>query len=323
MSVAVVGAGAWGTALANVAAEATARPTPLLGRDMARMADMAGGGVNALRLPGVRLHPGVLPTANPDAIRGAEIVLLVVPTQALRGVTVALADRLSSGAVVVACCKGVERGTLALPPEVLAETLPGHAAALLSGPSFAEDVARGLPTAVTLASADETVAARVAETLATRSFRPYRSSDVVGVALGGAAKNVLAIAAGAVEGRGLGASAVAALVARGFAELARLGVALGARSETLAGLSGLGDLVLTASSPRSRNFSLGLALGRGEPPPEKLAEGAATADALVALARRHGVEMPISSAVADVVGGRVSVAEAVESLLARPLRAEA
>ncbi|MFD1331752.1 NAD(P)H-dependent glycerol-3-phosphate dehydrogenase, partial [Methylopila musalis] len=157
---------------------------------------------------------------------------------------------------------------------------------------------------------------------ATRSFRPYHTTDLTGVALGGAAKNVLAIAAGAVEGRGLGASAVAALIARGFAELTRLGVALGAKSETLSGLSGLGDLVLTATSSKSRNFALGLALGRGEPPPDKLAEGAATAEALVALAQANGVEMPISRAVAEVIAGRASVASAIEDLLARPLRAE-
>ncbi|MFD1703697.1 NAD(P)H-dependent glycerol-3-phosphate dehydrogenase [Methylopila henanensis] len=321
--VAVVGAGAWGTALANVAADASAAPVTLIGRDAAAMATIAAARENARYLPGAPLNPHVTPTAALDAVAGAEIVLLVTPTQTLRAVAAELAPRLKAGAAVVACAKGVERGANALPPEVLAEALPGVALALLSGPSFADDVVRGLPTAVTLAASDETLAARLAARLATRSFRPYTSTDMTGVALGGAAKNVLAIAAGAAEGRGLGASAVAALIARGFAELARLGAALGARPETLSGLSGLGDLVLTATSPKSRNFALGRALGRGEPAPAKLAEGAATASALVALADAHGVELPISRAVAAVVAGRVSVAEAIEKLLARPLKAEA
>ncbi|WP_020181053.1 NAD(P)H-dependent glycerol-3-phosphate dehydrogenase [Methylopila sp. M107] len=321
--VAVVGAGAWGTALANVAAEASGAPVPLVGRDGAAMAEIRRARENAAKLPGIALHPGVTPTSEIEAVGGADIVLIVTPTQTLRAVTVQLAQLLKAGAPVVACCKGVERGTLALPHVVLAQALPGRNVALLSGPSFADDVARGLPTAVTLAASDEGVAGTIAASLATRSFRPYRSGDLAGVALGGAAKNVLAIAAGVVEGAGLGESAAAALIARGFAELARLGSALGARPETLSGLSGLGDLVLTATSEKSRNFSLGLALGRGLPPPAKLAEGAATADALVALAERHEVEMPVSAAVAEVVAGRLAVAAAVERLLARPLRAEA
>lgn len=320
--VAVVGAGAWGAALANVAAEATSAAIPLIGRDAARMAEVAQSRTNETRLPGVALDRRVEPTADLAAASGAGVVLIVTPTQTLREVVAGLAPHLSPGAAVVACCKGVERGSHKLPPAVLDETLPGNPNAVLSGPSFADDVARGLPTAVTLAALDERLAAELAGRLATRSFRLYHSTDVTGVALGGAAKNVLAIAAGVVEGRGLGASAAAALIARGFAELARLGAALGARPETLAGLSGLGDLVLTATSEKSRNFSLGLALGRGEAPPEKLAEGAATADALVELAAERGVELPISAAVADVVAGRLTVPKAIERLLARPLRAE-
>jgi glycerol-3-phosphate dehydrogenase (NAD(P)+) len=322
LRVVVVGAGAWGTALANVAAEATDSETPLLGRDAARMAEVAETRVNADRLPDIRLHPKVLPTADHDVVRDADIVLLVSPTQALRQVAAELAPLVRSDAIAVTCCKGVEQGTLDLPHEVLAEALPCLRHAILSGPSFAEDVALGLPTAVTLACVEAEAAVKIAESLATRTFRPYWSDDVVGAALGGAAKNVLAIAAGAVAGRGLGLSAVAAMVARGFAELARLGLVLGARPETLAGLSGLGDLVLTTSSTKSRNFSLGLALGRGEPRPNKLAEGAATVEALIALAAEHGVDMPISSAVADVLAERVSVGAAVANLLARPLRAE-
>lgn len=322
MKVAVVGSGAWGTALANVAAEATGGIVPLLGRDQAVMAGIASARVNAARLPGVTLNPHVAPTADPDMTRDADIVLLVSPTQALRSVALGLAPLLKPSAIAVTCCKGVERGTLALPHEALEAALPNHRRAILSGPSFAEDVAAGLPTAVTLACADAEAAAVIAENLATRAFRPYWSDDVVGAALGGAAKNVLAIAAGVVAGRELGASAVAALVARGFAELARLGLALGARPETLSGLSGLGDLVLTTSSPKSRNFSLGLALGRGEPQPKSLAEGALTAEALVALAARHGVDMPIASAVAEILADRLSVGAAVANLLARPLRGE-
>ena len=304
--IAVLGAGAWGAALANVAAEASGADVPLIGRDAAAMAEIESARENARRLPGIRLHDGVRAAADLSSLSTADIVLFVTPTQTLREVAGLAAPHLKAGAVAVAACKGVERGSLKLPHQVLEEALP----------------ARGLPTAVTLACADEAVAGRVAEALATRSFRPYRSTDVVGTALGGAAKNVLAIAAGVVEGRGLGASAVAALVARGFAELARLGAAIGARPETLSGLSGLGDLVLTATSPKSRNFSLGLSIGRGEPAPQKLAEGAATADALVALAGEKGVELPISAAVAEVVAGRLSVADAIERLLARPLRAE-
>lgn len=321
--IAVVGAGAWGTALANVAAEAGGEEVALVGRGAEEMAGIAAARVNERRLPGIGLHEGVRPTADERAVAGADIVLLVTPTQTLRAVAGRLSGVFSADAAVIACCKGVERGSRKLPHEVLDEALPGRANALLSGPSFADDVARGLPTAVTLACADERLAAALAGRLATRSFRPYHGSDVAGVALGGAAKNVLAIAAGVVEGRGLGASAAAALIARGFAELARLGSAIGARPETLAGLSGLGDLVLTATSEKSRNFSLGLALGRGEPRPEKLAEGAATAEALVGLAADHDVELPISAAVAEVVAGRLDVAHAIERLLARPLKAEA
>ncbi|HEY0291329.1 MAG TPA: NAD(P)H-dependent glycerol-3-phosphate dehydrogenase, partial [Hansschlegelia sp.] len=301
---------------------ATGERTALIGRDPARMAEIAKARVNAARLPDIALHQGVHPTADRTAVSDADIVLLVVPTQTLRSVCAEFLPLMSPGAIVVTCCKGVEQVTLALPHEVLRDALPDIRHAILSGPSFAEDVALGLPTAVTLASHDENAAILVTESLATRSFRPYRSHDMDGAALGGAAKNVLAIAAGAVAGRGLGASAVAAMVARGFAELARLGLALGAKPETLAGLSGLGDLVLTTSSTKSRNFSLGLALGRGEPPPNKLAEGAATVEALIALAARHEIDMPISAAVADVLSGRVSVGAAVANLLARPLRAE-
>jgi glycerol-3-phosphate dehydrogenase (NAD(P)+) len=207
--------------------------------------------------------------------------------------------------------------------EVIAETAPNAVPAILSGPSFAEDVARGLPTAVTLAANDETLASALVQALGSVSFRPYHTTDIRGVEIGGAAKNVLAIAAGIVIGRKLGASAQAALTTRGFAELARLGHACGARGETMAGLSGLGDLILTCCSPQSRNLALGIALGRGEPPPrEKLAEGEFTAPVLIELAASQNVDMPVSNAVAAILSGAVTIDEAIESLLTRPFKAE-
>ena len=223
---------------------------------------------------------------------------------------------------MVACAKGIERGTRRFMTEIIGETLPNAKAAILSGPSFAIDVARGLPTAVTLACADEDLAAALAQALGSPTFRPYHTTDVRGVEIGGAAKNVLAIAAGIVQGRRLGASATAALVTRGFAELARFGRAYGARTETLTGLSGLGDLVLTCASPQSRNFSFGVALGEGHAPGDKLAEGAFTASVLTEMAREKNVDMPISMAIAAVLDGKLSVDAAIESLLTRPFRAE-
>jgi glycerol-3-phosphate dehydrogenase (NAD(P)+) len=228
---------------------------------------------------------------------------------------------------VIACAKGIEGGTHKFMTEVIAACAPAAVPAILSGPSFAADVARGLPTAVTLAAADGTLAAALAEAIGSATFRPYHSTDVRGVEIGGAAKNVLAIASGIVTGRKLGASASAALTTRGFAELTRFGRAFGARPETLTGLSGLGDLILTCSSPQSRNFSLGVALGEGFSPTQaqnrtKLAEGVFTASVLVEMAQEKGVDMPISSAVAAVLAGKLSVDAAIESLLTRPLRAE-
>jgi glycerol-3-phosphate dehydrogenase (NAD(P)+) len=229
---------------------------------------------------------------------------------------------------VVLCAKGFERGTLALMTEVLGETIPHAPPAVLSGPSFAVDVARGLPTAVTLACEEAALGEALMTAIGSPSFRPYYSDDLIGAEAGGAVKNVLAIAAGVVEGKGLGKSAHAALIARGFAEMTRLGEALGGRRETLAGLCGLGDLVLTCSSPQSRNMSCGLALGRGESLEAILGartavtEGVATAPALTELARRHGVEMPICEAMDAVLAGRISVDEAIDALLARPFRTE-
>jgi glycerol-3-phosphate dehydrogenase (NAD(P)+) len=318
--IAVIGAGAWGTALANAAARA-GRDVMLWARDPAAVAALTATRESP-RLPGITLDARIAATGVLADAAGADAVLLVVPAQDLRTVAIALGAHVGGGVPVVACAKGIERGTHKFMTEIIAETLPTTLPAILSGPSFATDVARGLPTAITLACADEPVAAMFTQALGSQTFRPYHTTDVRGVEIGGAAKNVLAIGAGIVEGRKLGASATAALVTRGFAELARFGRAFGARPETLTGLSGLGDVVLSCSSPQSRNFSLGIALGEGRKPAAKLAEGAFTAAALVELANEKNVEMPIAAAVASVLDGSLSVDAAIGSLMARPFRAE-
>jgi glycerol-3-phosphate dehydrogenase (NAD(P)+) len=238
-----------------------------------------------------------------------------------------IADRIPAGTPVITCSKGIERGTYDFMTDVILECIPQATPAILSGPSFATDVASGLPTAVTLATLDRTAAAELAAALGSATFRPYHSTDIRGVEIGGAAKNVLAIASGIVAGRALGASAAAALITRGFAELFRFGKALGARPETLTGLSGLGDLILTCSNLQSRNYSLGYLLGQGQSPQQalaghKLVEGFFTAPVLVDMAREIGVEMPISAAVAAILNGELDVAGAIDSLLNRPFRAE-
>lgn len=323
---AVAGAGAWGTALANVLAR-EGRRVPLWGRDADAVLAMTARRENS-RLPGVALAHGVAPTRDVAALADVQAVLLAVPAQQLRNAARELAPVLSAGVTVVACAKGIERGTQRFMTEVIAEAMPGAVPAILSGPSFASDVARGLPTAVTLAAPDRALAESLAGAFGSPSFRLYHTTDVRGVEIGGAAKNVLAIAAGIVQGRRLGASAAAALTTRGFAELMRFGQAFGARPETLTGLSGLGDLLLTCSTAQSRNFSLGVAIGEGRAPGpagegEKLAEGAFTASVLVALARERSVDVPIATAVAALIERHMSVEEAIASLLTRPLRAEA
>jgi len=318
--IAVIGAGAWGTALANTAARA-GRDVTLWARDPAAVALLTTTRENP-RLPGIRLDDRVAATGAIADVAQADAVLLAVPAQDLRTAATALSSHISNGIPVIACAKGIERGTLHFMTEIIAETLPDAVPAILSGPSFAADVARGLPTAVTLACPDETTAAALARAFGSQTFRPYHTTDVRGVEIGGAAKNVLAIAAGIVQGRKLGASATAALVTRGFAELARFGRALGARSETLTGLSGLGDVILSCASPQSRNFSFGIALGEGRKPDSRLAEGAFTAAALVELANEKRVEMPIANAMAALLDGKLSVDQAIESLLTRPFKAE-
>lgn len=326
-NLAILGAGAYGTALAIVAARA-GREVLLWGRDAAQIAEINTARTNERYLTGVKLSDQLKGTNDLEkAIKWADVLVLAVPTQNLRAAAAQLAPHLAAGTPVVAAAKGIEQVSDRFVTEVLAETVPQARAAILSGPSFAVDMARGLPTAVTLAAADLALAEQLAALLSGPGFRIYHSDDVRGVEIGGAAKNVLAIAAGIVAGAGLGESARAAIIARGFAELRRFAAALGARPETLMGLSGLGDLVLTASSPQSRNFAFGNALGKGQTPAElmrggKLAEGAFTAPALVEMAVKRGVEMPIAQAVAAVLAGQRGVKEAIASLMARPSREE-
>ena len=324
-SIAVVGAGAWGTALANAAARA-GRDILLIARDADHAAEMAASRHNQRRLPGVPLEDRVIPTSDLARVAETRAVLLVTPAQSCAGMAEALGLVLKPGTPVVLCAKGIDRASRLFLGDIIVDALPRQPFAVLSGPSFADDVSRGLPTAVVLASADTIIAEALAAALSGRTLRVYHGTDVRGVEIGGAAKNVLAIACGAVIGRGLGESARAALVARGFAELMRFARAYGADAQTLMGLSGLGDLVLTAGSAKSRNYAFGEALGRGMSPAEasggKLAEGALTAEALVDLAGARGVEMPISAAVTALVAGRITLDDAIAALMARPTRSE-
>ncbi len=321
--IAVVGAGAWGTALALTCARA-GRKVTLWESDAANAAQLATRR-ESLFLPGVRIDDSIVVAGDlADACR-APAILLVVPAQAVRAVATSLSPLIAAATPVIVCAKGIERGTKTFMAELIAQCAPTAAPAILSGPSFAADVARGLPTAVTLAANDDKLARELARAIGSASFRPYHSTDVRGVEIGGAAKNVLAIAAGVVSGRGLGASALAALTTRGFAELVRFGRAYGAKAETMMGLSGLGDLLLTCSSPQSRNFTFGVNLGRGQKPESihaGLAEGVFTAPVLLEMARERDLDMPIASAVAALLDGKMSVDEAIDSLLSRPLKAE-
>jgi glycerol-3-phosphate dehydrogenase (NAD(P)+) len=322
--IAVIGAGAWGTALALTCARA-GRSVTLWEHDAANTEHLINKH-ESLFLPGVPLEKNITVARELSEAARAQAVLLVVPAQAVRSASTGLARLLAPRTPVIVCAKGIERGARKFMTEVIAECAPAVTPAILSGPSFAADVARGMPTAVTLAASDGALARELAQAIGSSSFRPYHATDVRGVEIGGAAKNVLAIAAGVVAGRGLGASAAAALTTRGFAELVRFGRAYGARPETLMGLSGLGDLLLTCSSPQSRNFSFGVHLGRGQRPGEihgGLAEGVFTAPVLLDMARERGVDMPISSAVAALLDEQMSVDAAIESLLTRPFRAEA
>ncbi|MFZ4605985.1 MAG: NAD(P)H-dependent glycerol-3-phosphate dehydrogenase [Caulobacter sp.] len=323
----VIGGGAWGTALAQVCARAGMAVT-LQARETEVVEAIRTTRENSLFLPGVTLDEAIDVTTDFEDLAACDFILAVAPAQHLRATLNALCPHVRENLPIVLCAKGVEQGTLSLMSEVLDETIPQASAAVLSGPSFAGEVARGLPTAVTLACADEDLGRALIEAIAIPTFRPYLSNDMIGAEAGGAIKNVLAIACGIVEGKGLGRSAHAALVTRGFAEMTRMAQALGGRAETVAGLCGLGDLVLTCSSPQSRNMSVGLALGAGQSLDEALAgkltvaEGVASAPAVRALARRVGVETPISEAVAAILAGEVGVDEAILGLLSRPLKAE-
>jgi glycerol-3-phosphate dehydrogenase (NAD(P)+) len=283
---------------------------------------------NAMFLPGIALEPTIAATSDMAGMATAGAILMVTPAQFMRASLESLKPHLKPATPVLLCAKGVEQGTHKLLTEVLAEVMPAAMPAVLSGPSFAAEVARGLPTAVTLACEDETLANQLMQAIGIPTFRPYFSPDLVGAEVGGAVKNVLAIACGIVEGKKFGASARAALTTRGFAEMTRLGLALGARAETLAGLSGLGDLVLTCNSPQSRNMSLGLALGEGRTLDEimgarnAVTEGVHSANAVVELAASLKIEMPISEAVAMIVTGKSSVDEAITALLTRPFKSE-
>ena len=323
----IIGAGAFGTALATIAAQ-TGRAVVIYGRDPATIAEINERRTNAHYLPDVRLPDGISASTDSGALTACDIILIAVPAQTTRKVTQALANTLRRGVYILACAKGIEQETGASQSAILTETLPYRPLAVLSGPGFAADIAKGLPTAVTIAAHAPETAHTIADCLATPSFRPYASTDVTGVELGGALKNVIAIACGVVAGRRLGESARAALITRGLAEMMRLADAFGAERRTLMGLSGLGDLVLTATSLQSRNTRFGVALGEGSTVGElldagmPLAEGAHTAGIAADLAARHNVDMPITSAVAAVIAGTLSVDEAIAGLVTRPLKSE-
>ncbi|WP_422055960.1 NAD(P)H-dependent glycerol-3-phosphate dehydrogenase [Sphingomonas sp.] len=323
MKIGVLGGGAWGTALAQVAGR-NDQPVTLWAREDDVVASINAAHENALFLPGIPLAPSIRATSDLTELSDCDALLVVVPAQFLRSV---LSQLPAGNRLLVLCAKGIESGTQKLVAEIARELHPDAPVAVLSGPTFAHEVAKGLPTAVTLACEDDALREALADRLGGATFRTYGSSDVTGAEIGGAVKNVLAIACGVVEGAGLGLNARAALIARGFAEMTRFGVARGGRPETLAGLSGLGDLVLTCSSTNSRNFSLGVGLGQGRAAAELLAdrrtvaEGAATAPVLREAARAAGVEMPVTEAVCALLEG-TPVRTVVDALLARPPRGE-
>jgi glycerol-3-phosphate dehydrogenase (NAD(P)+) len=323
LSIAVLGGGAWGTALAMQMRRAGHR-VKLWARDAETVASLKLG-ENRRYLPGVRIDAGIEATTDiAAALQGVGCVLAAIPAQALRGVLDAASGTMPEAVPLVLCAKGIERDTGALLSAIADELLPANPVAALSGPSFATDVAKGLPTAVVIAARREALAAELAQRFSTDMFRCYSTGDLVGVEIGGALKNVFAIAAGAVTGAKLGASAQAAMVTRGFVELRRIGQAFGAEPETLMGLSGLGDLLLTCSSAQSRNFAYGLAIGRGESLSGlPLAEGAATAGIASRIARERGIDTPIIAAVAAILDGAITINEAVAGLMSRPLKNEA
>jgi glycerol-3-phosphate dehydrogenase (NAD(P)+) len=323
VKIAVVGGGAWGTALAQIAARG-GRETLLWARETEVVEAVNSRHENSLFLPGIALEPAIRATGSLGELADCGAWLVVTPAQHMRSV---LEQAIECDKPMVLCAKGIEERSGKLLHQVAAETCPGARIAVLSGPTFAHEVAAGLPTAVTLAAEDQHLAKQLRERLAQPAFRIYLSDDIAGAEIGGAVKNVLAIACGVVEGRGLGQNARAALIARGFAEMTRFGLACGARAETLTGLSGLGDLVLTCSSTSSRNYSLGTGIGEGRPAAELMAdrrtvaEGAFTAPVLSRVAAERGIDMPIVDAVARLLEG-ASVDSVLEALLSRPPRTE-
>ncbi len=325
--VGILGGGAWGTALAQSARRA-GRDVTLWAYEFETVSEINSDHTNRVYLPGVALDPAIRATTEAKEIAGVDLILLVVPSQFVRTVAKEIAPHFGAGKPVVICAKGIEEDSGAFMSGIVKAVLPKAQVAVLSGPSFAGEVARNLPTALTLACESEESGKALMAALAHRNFRLYWSNDVIGTQIGGAVKNVLAIAAGIVEGRQFGRNAHAAVTTRGFAELVRLGTKLGGRFETLTGLSGLGDLILTCSSIQSRNMSLGVALGQGQALADilgarkSITEGVYSASAVVELAKKHGVEMPICEAVHNVVKNKMSVDEAIDALLSRPLRAE-
>ena len=326
--ISIIGAGAWGTALA-LAARRAGNDVTLWAYEADIVAAINDAHENTLYLPGVALDPAIRATADLAEAASADALLLAAPAQHMRSTIAPLAGHLPPATPLIVCAKGIEQETLALMSEAVEAVFPRNPVFILSGPTFAADVAAGLPTAVTLAGSDLAAAQVLADRLSSDRFRPYSGDDVIGAQIGGAIKNVLAIACGIAEGRGFGDNARAALVTRGLAELTRLCLAKGGRAETMMGLSGLGDLVLTCTSAQSRNSSLGLALGAGRTLSDILgerhsvAEGVYTASAAVALADKLGLEMPIATAVDAVLNKGADIDVVIEALLARPLRAEA
>jgi glycerol-3-phosphate dehydrogenase (NAD(P)+) len=320
--VAVLGGGAWGTALALAMLRA-GHDVRLYARDGETVAALHRG-ENPRYLPGIAIEPGIAATSDiATALADADCVLAVAPAQALRALLTTAKPHMPKGIPLVLCAKGIERDTGALLSAIVADILPQMPVAALSGPSFAADVARGLPTAVVVAARDDALAAELAARFSAQNLRCYSSDDLIGVEIGGALKNVFAIAAGAVTGAGLGASAQAAMVTRGFVELRRIGASFGAKPETLMGLSGLGDLLLTCSSAQSRNFAYGLALGQGKPLAGlPLAEGVPTAAIAARIATERDIDAPIIAAVSAILDGAITIRQAVSALMTRPLKTE-
>jgi glycerol-3-phosphate dehydrogenase (NAD(P)+) len=323
----IVGGGAWGTALA-AALQRPGREVMLWAREPEVVRDINQTRENTIFLPGVRLPDGIAATNELTAVARSEALLLVVPAQYMRATARHLAPSVAAGTPTVICTKGIEQKTSALMSDIVAEVLPQAPVGMLSGPTFAGEVARGLPAAVTLAISDAAIGRTLVAAFGSARFRPYLSDDVIGAQIGGAVKNVLAIASGIVSGRGLGENARAAVITRGLHEMVRLGEALGARMETLMGLSGAGDLMLTCMSRKSRNFSVGYALGEGNSLADAMGgkpsvpEGVFSASAVIGLAQRMGVEMPISQAVDAVVNRGAAIDRMIEELLSRPFTSE-